>query len=169
MITGVGITTHNGPAVPYMEYSKHDWTNQYFAQYTRDKFHVESEYRRYYRDQIIFNGFAHDMNDVRGWYIAGGYRIRPWFEAGAYYSHYYDHDVLIGVSNPSLGPGQDHDYDKVVTARFDLNRFTALKIEGHFMNGFGAEPYPNGFYTTVNADGLQPKTIALVMRTSFSF
>jgi len=68
-----------------------------------------------------------------------------------------------------LGLGQDHDYDKVVTARFDLNRFAALKIEGHFMDGFGAEAYPNGFYTTVNAGGLQPKTNALVMRTSYSF
>jgi hypothetical protein len=172
-ITGRGTGTPPlapaGQLVPYMEYSKHDWTNQYYAQYAHIKLRVESEYRRYYRDQIIYSGTAHDTNDVRGWYIAGAYQILPWFEAGAYYSHYYDYDVLIGVPVAPLPPGSDHDYDKVVTGNFALNRFTTLKIEGHFMSGFGAEPYPNGFYTTVNQDGFQLKTNALVMRSSFSF
>jgi hypothetical protein len=176
-ITATGLSIPLGPSgpilgvplVPYREYSKHDWANQFYGQYIHKNLHVESEYRRYYRDQIIFNGAAEGVNDVRGWYVAGGYRFSSWFEMGAYYSHYHNTQATVGIANPEI-PGQDHDYDKVVTARFDLNRFTALKIEGHFMDGFGAQSYPNGFYPLgYSSDTFVPDTNALIVRTSFSF
>jgi hypothetical protein len=176
IITATGVAVPIGssgpifgiPLVRYREYSKQNWGNQFYGQYVHGKLHVESEYRRYYQDQIIFNAFAEATNDVRGWYVAGGYRINRWLEMGTYYSHYHDIQVVVGISSPEL-PGQDHDYDKAVTARFDINRFTAIKIEGHFMDGFGAETYPNGFYPPGNNDTLIPNTNALIVRTSFSF
>ena len=174
-ITGKG-TAFGFPAA---EHSKQDWTNQFYGEYTHGAFRIDSEYRRYLRDQSIINGTAHDADDVRGWYVAGAYRIRKWLEVGSYYSRYTiastsTFQVFTDTSSPAL-----HNYDKVVTANVDLNRFWNLKIEGHFMDGYGAEftnladredaGYPNGFYPQVNSRGFKPYTNALVVKTSFTF
>jgi hypothetical protein len=65
---------------------------------------------------------------VRGWYVAGAYRISKWLELGSYYSRYtvtssYGND--FDTSLPKL-----HIYDKVITANVDLNRFWNLKVGG---------------------------------------
>ena len=172
MITGRG--SYNGflgiPAQPnYWENSKHDWTNQYYGKYVKDKLHLESEYRRYLRDQTIFSGITWVETDVRGWYVGGGYTVNKWFEAGSYYSHYH--------ITPSGGPGisssytdaELHDYDKVVTAKFTINKYTYFKVEGHFMDGNGTAHYPAGFYANVNPSGFANNTNALVVRAGFSF
>jgi hypothetical protein len=65
-------------------------------------------------------------------------------------------------------PG-NHVYDKVVTARVDLNRFWDVKAEGHFMNGYGFGPYPDGFYLQDNPQGFAQNTSALVVKTGFNF
>jgi len=77
---------------------------------------------------------------------------------------------------PMLFPDQtdtslpaSHIYDKVITERLDLNRFWNVKIEGHFMDGYGDSSYPNGFYIQVNPQGFQPNTNALVLKTSVNF
>ena len=44
-----------------------------------------------------------------------------------------------------------------------------IKVEGHFMSGYANQPYPNGYYTTVNLNGFVDNTNALVVRTGFSF
>jgi hypothetical protein len=44
-----------------------------------------------------------------------------------------------------------------------------VKIEGHFMNGFGVSTYPDGFYPQNNAQGFQPNTNALVLKTGVNF
>ena len=41
----------------------------------------------------------------------------------------------------------NHVYDKVITARVDLKRFWNLKVEGHFMNGYG--------FSTIRTDFIQ--------------
>jgi hypothetical protein len=62
-----------------------------------------------------------------------------------------------------------HIYDKVVTARFDVNRFANIKVEGHFMDGYGVPGmYPSGFYQADNLD-FEPNTNALVIKTGISF
>ncbi|MGD1106852.1 MAG: hypothetical protein ABR865_07385 [Terracidiphilus sp.] len=164
-ITGRGTAVGfiNGP---YVEYSKHDWTNQYYGQLAKDKFHAESEYKRYYRDQVVFNGLIEAQTDVRGWYVSGGYRINKWLEAGSYYSHY-----MIFAPGGGLAPTPDSefDHDKVVTAKFTIKQYTTVKVEGHFMAGNGSYEYPDGFYTNVNPNGIAANTNALVVRTGFSF
>jgi hypothetical protein len=37
------------------------------------------------------------------------------------------------------------------------------------MDGYGADPYPNGFYPQVNPTGFKPNTNALVVKTGVSF
>jgi hypothetical protein len=161
--------------VPYSEFSKADWTNQFYGQYTVRRLRIDSEYRRYVRDQEIFNGNSESFADVRGWYISGAYRICKRLQIGSYYSRYTITNVVRGplsafypsATDTSL-PG-NHDYDKVITGRVDLTRFWNAKIEGHFMNGYGSGPYPNGFYTQVNPQGFTPNTDALVVKTSINF
>ncbi|MFI5114888.1 MAG: hypothetical protein ACHP7J_07065, partial [Terriglobales bacterium] len=166
-IDGYGTTTVLGPSVPYHEWSKADWTNQYYGQYTRDKLQIDSEYRRYWRDQEIYSGFFSVQTDVRGWYVAGAYRVAKRLQLGSYYSRY----SLYSPPQPGLGPANSgHIYDKVITGRVDLNRFMNVKVEGHFMDGYGVPGYyPSGFYNVDNPQGLKPNTNALVVRTGLNF
>jgi hypothetical protein len=166
-IDGYGTTTAFGPSVPYHEWSKADWTNQYYGQYTRDKLQIDSEYRRYWRDQEIYSGFFGVQTDVRGWYVAGAYRVAKRLQLGSYYSRY----SLYSPPQPGLVPANSgHIYDKVVAGRVELNRFMNVKVEGHFMDGYGVPGYyPSGFYNVDNPQGLKPNTNALVVRTGFNF
>ena len=161
--------------VPYSESSKADWTNQFYGEYTVGKFRVDSEYRRYWRNQELFSGTSESFADIRGWYVSGAYRICKRLQIGSYYSHYTISNIVAGALSAFYPPASDttlpanHDYDKVVTGRVDLNKFWNVKVEGHFMNGYGSGPYPNGFYTQVNASGFAPNTNALVLKTSLNF
>jgi hypothetical protein len=114
---------------PYFEYSKADWTNQFYIQYTQKRFTVESEYRSHLRDQIILNNTSVDITDVGGWYIAGTYRLNKRISLGSYYSRYTITDVYGGAL-ATIAPNQDntalptnHTYDKVATVRVDIKRF----------------------------------------------
>jgi hypothetical protein len=165
-ITGVGTYSN----APYTERSRHDWTNQFYGQYTANRWHAESEYKRYYRDQIASAGTpgAFDViQDVRGWYVAGGYTVNKWLEGGSYFSHY--RDIYGGTLHIVYKDAATKDLDKVVTAKFTINRFTTVKVEGHFMDGAPNEFYPAGFYAPQNTKGLANKTNALVIRTGFNF
>jgi len=178
-ITGKGsaINAFNPGAglVPYSEASKADWINQFYGEYTVGRLRIDSEYRRYWRNQELFSGTSQSFGDVRGWYVSGAYRICKRLQIGSYYSRYTVTNVVAGALSAFYPPATDtslpadHDYDKVITGRVDLNRFWNLKIEGHFMNGYGSGPYPNGFYTQVNPQGFKPNTIALVLKTSLNF
>jgi hypothetical protein len=44
-----------------------------------------------------------------------------------------------------------------------------MKVEGHFMDGYGIALYPDGFYPQQNRQGFQPNTNALVVKTGFHF
>ncbi len=161
--------------VPYSEVSKADWTNHFYGQYTVGKLRIDSEYRRFVHDGIINRDALETITDVRGWYVSGAYRIIKRLELGSYYSHYSITSVSGGPlsvfapheTDTSL-PG-NHIYDKVITARIDVQKFWNVKVEGHFMNGYGASTYPDGFYPQVNPQGFKPNTNALVVRTSVNF
>lgn len=160
--------------VPYQVSTKADWTNQFYGEYSFRKLRLDAEYRRYFRNEPYTNNSG-ASDDVRAWYISGAYRICKKLEAGSYYSRYSVTNVVSGIlaefypSQTDTSLPQNHIYDKVVTARVDLNRFWNVKIEGHFMDGYGASPYPDGFYPQVNPEGFKPNTNALVVKTSFHF
>ena len=159
--------------IPYEEHSKRNWTNQFYGQYTAGNLRLSAEYRRDWFDQIYLNNQAELRTDVRGWYASGEYRISRRLEVGAYYSRW----VISWLNTfPGTGqaPSQDspdrHLYDKVVAARMDLTRHWSLKIEGHFMDGYGCvNVYPSGFYGQDNPQGLKPRTNLLLVRTGWSF
>ena len=173
--TSVDQFNPGGGSIPYSEYSRADWTNQYYGEYTRNKLQIASEYRRYFRDQMIFGGTSENPIDVRGWYVSGAYRVVRRLQLGTYYSHYTVSSFVKGVLaslSPVPGPASlpaNHVYDKVISARVEINRYWNMKIEGHFMDGYGNAPYPEGFYPQVNPNGFKTDTNALVIRTGFNF
>ncbi len=168
-ITGDGTATFTGPVVPNHEYSKADWANQYYGQYKFRQFQFDAEYRRYWRDQIIQNGRGEIQNDVRGWYVAGAYRLAKRWQLASYFSRYFAANP-IGVQ-PGIAPPESGKIDdKVITTRIDPNRFINVKLEGHFMAGTGVPTiYPSGFYLADNPQGLKSNTNALVVKTTLSF
>jgi hypothetical protein len=175
-ITATGASTNpvnpTGPLVPFTSNSNAVWTNQFYGEYTKGKLRVDSEYRRFFTN---FGSGSGNTNDVRGWYVSGAYRIIKKLEVGSYYSHYTIESVYFGPialvvpSQTDTSLPQNHIYDKVITARVDINRFWNVKVEGHFMNGYGVSTYPDGFYPQLNPQGFQNNTDALVIKTSFHF
>ena len=168
----------NVPGVGLLQYSavsRADWTNQFYGEYTLGRLRIDSEYRRFVRDQVVNGGVSEIISDVRGWYLSGSYRLTKRLALGSYYSRYTITSVAGGTltspfdqeTNTSLPA--NHIYDKVITARVDLNRYWNVKIEGHFMNGYGDSTYPDGFYPQVNPQGFKPNTDALVLKTSVNF
>ena len=162
----------------YWEKSKQAWSNFLYGEYTLGNLRVDSEYRRSYRNQEVWSGLWSVWADTRGYYPSAAYRFSKRFELGSYYSRFTCTWVSGGlgphgptVKPPSLDtslPG-NHIYDKVVTARFDLTRAWNVKVEGHFMDGYGTNQSPDGFYATDNPLGFKPKTNLVLVRTGWSF
>ena len=158
-----------------VENSKADWTNQFYGEYTVGKLRIDSEYRRLFHDGIVNHGDIEAITDVRGWYVSGAYRLMKRLALGSYYSRYSITSVSGGPFGFEVPEETDtslpanHIDDKVVSARVDLNKFWNAKVEGHFMNGYGASSFPDGFYPQVNPQGFKPNTNALVLKTSLNF
>ncbi len=161
--------------VPYWEQSNSQFTKQYYGQYTRGNLRIDSEYRYFWRDFTIFNGQFLALIGTHGWYPSAAYRVDKWFEFGGYYSHFDENWIVTVPGQLEASSESDpsrHIYDKVITGRVDLNTHWYAKVEGHFMNGnaAGDNPmYPDGFYTQVNPQGLQPNTMGLVLKTGLDF
>jgi hypothetical protein len=161
--------------VPYFESCRQDWTNQFYGRYEIRRFAFNGEYRRSLRDQLILNGSSADVSDARGWYVSGTFRLMKKLRIGSYYTRYTVTDFFTGALSavqPDLldtGQPSNHMYDKVVTARVDVNRFWDVKIEGHFIDGYATAGYPVGFYAQQNPSGFQPDTNGLVVKTGFHF
>jgi len=156
----------------YHQESKKNQISQFYVQYTLGGLRIDGEYRRDYRDQTMqMAGNTSDILwDARSWYISGAYRICKRLEIGSYYSRF----VPDWSKDPS--PPGNHIYDKVVSARFDLTKFWTVKVEGHFIDGYGAMDSARGFYdfgssTVLGAISatMKPKTNLLMIRTGFSF
>lgn len=176
-IKGTGTWTFSFPpgtppvTIAAEEHSNDDHTTQVFGQYARGRVKIDAEYRNYYRDQQIFNDLTYIITDMHAWYLAGTYRFTPWLELGSYYSRYrLDAQPGPFAGAPPPIPATGHVYDKVVAARFDINRFIALKVETHFMDGVGnIGMYPAGFYAQDNPNGFEQKTNLFITRLGFNF
>lgn len=169
----VDLLTSSTALVPYETATTADWTNQFYGQYQLRKLHVDGEYRRSF-NRAPYAG-AETEADTRAWYISGSYPLSKLFDLGSYYSHYtitseFEGDAaVLFPSETDTSLPQNHTYDKVVAARAQLNRYVYVKIEGHFMDGYGMGSYPNGFYPQQNPRGFKPTTSALILKTGFHF
>ena len=177
-ITGTGTWTYDASAfggsgmvtIPTQENTKKETTSQIYAQYSRGNLTIDAEYRRYWRDHMIFDNLAEVTTDTRAWYVAASYRLSKRVAAGTYYSRFTDVYGDPPTPIPTDASGPDHHlYDKVVSLRYDLASFWNVKVEGHFMDGYGSPGmYPDGFYTNDNPQGLKPKTNLVIIRTGWN-
>jgi hypothetical protein len=168
--SGYTIAGPLGPSASFTQDTKKRQISQFYVQYLVKKLHVDGEYHRDYRDEsIIQPGSLADVQwNARSWYISGAYRFSHLVEVGSYYSHFTP-DQNVDTSLPG-----NHIYDKVVTARFDLKSFWTVKVEGHFIDGYGQIDSARGFYDdfpgpTSGTAGFKPQTNMLLVRTGFSF
>lgn len=167
----IGTITTPGlpPNSPYTIDAR-DNTLAYYVQYKAHNFTVDGEYRR---ETIATNIVVTPMpgfhvpstysTDERGWYIAAAYRVHKRLELGTYRSSF------VPVWGGDHASPDNHIRDQVVTARVDLTKFWDIKIEGHFIDGYGAPQALRGFYPANNPTGMNPQTNMLVIRTGWSF
>lgn len=160
-IIGTGTSVLRG--TPHREESKKDLTNQFYGQFSRRGFRADAEWRRYIRQQWLVELNRMVNSDNRGWYVSGAQRFNQYLEVGAYMSRYVpvwstDHDLP-----------NNHIYDNALTARVDIGQHFLVKVEGHFMDGYGAQDSIRGFYSQNNKSGLKPQTNMLVLRTGVNF
>jgi hypothetical protein len=165
---------------PYAKYTKADHTTGFYSEYTFRNFRFDGEYRRQQREtstiQSKFSCVAKtgvctyaspsssaSSYDYRYGYVAASYRFTKWFEAGAYNSRY------IAAAGTNWDLPTNHIYDQTIAAKFDIDRFVDLKVEGHFIDGNGGAKVDRGFYPDDNAKGYANVTDLLVVRTGFHF
>jgi hypothetical protein len=151
--------------LPYSSQSRKDEFSQFYVQYTAGRLKLDSEYRRDYLALNISDAVSPPrlIRDSRSAYASASYRISKRLELGAYYSVFFE-DWRVKLSDPG-----NHIYDKAVTARLDLTSHWDLKIEGHFMNGYGTTDAFRGFYLQDNPQGFKPDTNLLIIRTGVEF
>jgi len=159
-----------GPGGNFTQDTKKRQISQFYVQYLRKGLHVDGEYHRDYRDEsIVSSGMATDVEwNARSWYISGAYRFNHLIEVGSYYS-YFAPNQNVDISLPG-----NHIYDRVVTARFDPKNFWTVKVEGHFIDGYGGVDSARGFYDGFpgplsGTAEFKPQTNLLLVRTGFSF
>lgn len=112
-----------------------------------------------------------------GYYGSIAYRLTDWLELGTYYSVYYPNkhdkkgeDMVADAAKAEILTGSveavDHQAwqkDYCLTARFDINPFWCVKLEGHHMNGTAQ------VYDYDDVDDLRKVWSLYAVKTSFAF
>jgi hypothetical protein len=141
-----------------------DWQRHaFFADYQKNQFRFSGELRLEGVNAVIAQLASSSATDSRSWFLAGSYRVNKYFEVGSYYNSYVTDTRL------SSSADDNHVSGPAVTARFDINKYWNVKVEGQFMDGYGNMTYSHGFYVRNNGSGVEPRTNLLVVRTGFNF
>ena len=162
--------------VPFTIKDFPDLHTVFSAQYTWRNLRLDSEYTRDLQETqetgISFGRQTPAENttlDRRGWYVAGAYRLSKHLELGSYHSRFYPNADRV-YSGPILMPAAGrHVFDQTITARVDFDSHWDLKLEEHFIDGYGDSSSASGFYLQQNPKGLKPKTDLFVLRAGFNF
>jgi hypothetical protein len=135
-----------------------------YVDYVRGKWHFSSEFRRDYDilPYTFLGTSAVSDQSTKGWFGTVAYRVTKWLEVGTYNSRFY-----VDAPQDASNSASNHIFDQTVTARFDLTSWWNVKVEEHFMNGYGDTFSAHGFYTADNPGGLKPSTDLFVVRTAF--
>jgi hypothetical protein len=139
-----------------------------YLEFVRSKWHFAGEFRNLNNiDEIVSplfgkNAFPFNGGDQES-FVSAAYRVSKHVELGTYYSHYHVDSATAG------DPNSTHINDNTATVRFDLMSHWDLKVEEHFIRGYGGEYSAHGFYTTQNPNGYKPNTDLFVVRTGWNF
>jgi hypothetical protein len=150
--------------LPYTGSSDPQYVTSVYADYTHGNWHFNAEMRRNHEYLDIAAAGSASLSNFsdNGWFVTGAYRVNKWLELGSYESRYYV------VAPHTDDPNGNHIFDTVATARIDFTKWWHVKVEGHFMNGYGDIYSAHGFYIRSNPDGLKPNTDMIVVRTGFN-
>jgi hypothetical protein len=140
-------------------------TQSVYGDYQKDNWHFSGEYKQVANKNLRLTPLISPPSNrtEQGWFLSGAYRVAKPVEVGAYYSHFVA-DTLIDSSLDS-----NHISGPTLTTRFDLARYFSIKVEGHFLDGYGNPQTAHGFYPRNNTSGFVEKTNMFVVRTAFSF
>jgi hypothetical protein len=135
-----------------------------YVDYLRGKWHFSSEYRRNYNPEtfVVLGATGTTDQSTKGWFGTVAYRASKWLELGTYNSRFY-----VDAPQVPTNRNSNHIFDQTVTARFDITSWWNLKVEEHFMNGYGDTYSSHGFYSADNPGGLKPNTDMFVVRMAF--
>jgi len=100
------------------------------------------------------------------WDVMGTYHFTNKLAAGSYFSRVWGTSFIDTFRWPYYNPSKSefHGNDTVVNARYDINRYFYLKIEGHYIDG-----YLGAFFPVTNPNGLQKVTRLAMTRFGFTF
>jgi hypothetical protein len=100
------------------------------------------------------------------WYAMGAYRVTQKLTLGSYFSRVWGTSFVETFRWADYDPSKPEFYsqDTVANARYDINRFVYLKLEGHYMDG-----YLGAFFPATNPNGLQKVTRLEIVRLGFTF
>lgn len=162
--------------VPYSATDNPDRRTVFSAQYSLHSLRVDAEYSR---DVMKVDGTGIygagrvpvpiSSYDRLSWYVAGAYRVSKYLELGTYHSRFYPNSDRSDIGSFSVLPAGRHIFDQAITARIDLASHFDVKVEDHFMDGYGDPSSASGFYPQQNPNGLKPKTNLFVLRMGFNF
>lgn len=150
--------------VPFFLPSDPNRVTDGYVDYTIGKLHLDAEFRRNHTDyQFIVLGqgsFANESSS--GFFASAAYRLSKKIEVGTYNSRFY-------VDSPATPEAAaNHIYDQTVTVRYDVTSWWDLKVEGHFINGYGDTYSARGFYLRDNPT-LKPTMDMLIVRAGWYF
>ncbi len=107
-----------------------------------------------------------EVIDSDSYYVLLTYRFSEWFEAGAYYTVYYnDRDDRDGDNWVANGAQAYESWQKdlALSARFDITDSWLIKLEAHFMDGTNLLDYAD------NLDGVEQDWMLFAVKTTFNF
>jgi len=165
---GAHITVEVAPTVVFPgSVSGAERTTVFYGEYKTGGLTLAGEYRRerlFGMESVPGILGEHFAWDERGWWASGAYRFSKRLELGSYYSRFFPSWADGDFDKPG-----NHLFDKTVTARLDLTTHWDLKIEGHFLDGYGSPTSFRGFYPQDNPTGFKPKTTMFLVRTGWNF
>jgi hypothetical protein len=100
------------------------------------------------------------------WYVMGTYHFTNQLTAGSYFSRVVGTNFVETFRWADYDPSKPEFYsnDTVVNARYDINRFFYLKLEGHYIDG-----HLGAFFPATNPNGMQKVTRLAIARFGFTF
>lgn len=142
-----------------------------YGEFSRGKWRLDAEYRHQKLLTRIWGlpqRYDQSGQISPGWFAAVSYRVSRLVELGTYRSQ-FRYTPLFRPPLVLAGPGANHLEDTVVALRLDPKSYWNVKVEGHFMNGFGNALAAHGFYSRFHPQGIKPTTNLLVLRTGLTF
>ena len=138
----------------------------YYAAYTGRRFFSSAQFMRLIEPQKFTVTGQPTITlpfDIRPWFVTGGYHLNEKWQAGAYYTR----DTIASGGNNAY-PGNYY-RDAVVSTRYDFNSNFYGKMEGHFIDGFGAGFYSNNNPTLWSSTSPKKRTNVLIAKIGFTF